>query len=63
MSMTAMQVTCQLPNTAMAGVRTVNVNISPLGYASGAVNATVQVRKGDRTLTERKPSWGGRHTT
>ena len=38
-----LQIICSLPNTVAAGVRTVNVAVSGLGYASGAVSATVQV--------------------
>ncbi|GAX81121.1 hypothetical protein CEUSTIGMA_g8555.t1 [Chlamydomonas eustigma] len=37
------QITCSLGNRVMSGVQTVNVNINPYGYASGAVNRTVQV--------------------
>lgn len=42
-TVSATQITCTLNNTVLAGSRKVNVNISPLGYASGAPSTTVQV--------------------
>lgn len=44
-TVSATQITCTLNNTVLAGSRKVNVNISPLGYASGAPSTTVQVEK------------------
>ncbi|EFJ47175.1 hypothetical protein VOLCADRAFT_92352 [Volvox carteri f. nagariensis] len=41
-SVTATQITCNVPDTAPAGVRLVSVNVAGLGFADGAPNVTLE---------------------